>query len=110
MRICPTCGHVDPMCWRPNAWNPQYSYARIDQLEFFVPELWQLIKDKKPGEIVQLGEYLYWKTQGGSQTVRRCWIEDFKIVGKKGEPQERVDHSALAMVKPLTDFVRKAEE
>lgn len=105
MRICEKCGHVDHPMWRPNAWNPQYDYAPLESIEWNDEELWQLIKDKKTGEVIQRGVFVYWKTEGGSNTVRRCWIEDFKIVGKKGDPQERVDHSLLALITPLDEFL-----
>ena len=61
----------------------------MDTLEMFEPEVWDLMKDEPPGKVLQLGEFVYWRSPR-SDTVRRCWIEDFKIVGKRGSPQERV--------------------
>ncbi len=56
----------------------------------FEPELWEAIKDKPKGETIEIPPYVFWKSIK-SDTVRRCWIEDFKMVGKAGSPQERVD-------------------
>ncbi len=93
MRVCPKCGWEDHPMWRANAWNPMYDYAHYDSIEWNDQELWQLIKDKKVGEIIERPPFVYWKSQGKSNTVRRCWVEDFRRVGKKGDPQERVhDH------------------
>ena len=90
MRVCPNCGYEDHPMWRSNAWNPQYDYASLTAIEWNDTELWQLIKDTKLGQVVEMLPFVYWKTQSKSGTVRRCWIEDFKRVGKKGDPQERV--------------------
>lgn len=92
MRACPKCGHVDPICWRSGAFHPEFQYADFDSLELLETELFSAVKDKKPGEIIQIGDYVFWKSTR-SNTVRRIWIEDYKLVGKKGSPQERVSHN-----------------
>ena len=89
MRICPECGHEDPICWRPAAYHPEFSYAHLDGLDVLEPELAELLKGRRPGEMVQRGPYLYWRSTR-SETVRRVWVEDYKRVGKKGSWQERV--------------------
>ena len=91
MRICPKCGHLDPECWRPAAFHPEISYAYIDSLEVFSPEIVEQLKDKKPGEIIVVDPFVYWKSPR-SPTVRRTWIEDYKIKGKSVN-QERVSHN-----------------
>ena len=88
MRICPKCGHVDPIWWRANAWHPEFSYAQNTALEWNDPDLWEALRPLKRGEIIKRGPYLYWKSTR-SDTTRRVWIEDYKLVGKKGSPQER---------------------
>lgn len=89
MRVCPKCGHEDPIWWRPAAFHPEFSYAHNTSLESLEPELWALLKDLPAGAIVTVGPYHYWKSSR-SDTTRRIWVEDFKMVGKKGSPQERV--------------------
>ena len=89
MRVCPECGHVDPIWWRPAAYHPEFSYAHNTALEWNDPELWAALKPLKRGEIIKRGVYLYWKSTR-SETVRRVWVEDYKVVGKRGSPQERV--------------------
>ena len=91
MRICPKCGHVDPIWWRPAAYHPEFDYAHLEALEAMDLELYKIISSLRPGELTQQGPYLYWKSSR-SETVRRVWIEDYKIVGKRGSPQERVHH------------------
>lgn len=89
MRVCLKCGHVDPIWWRPSAYHPEFSYADFSGLELLDPELWGLLKERRRGEIVERGPYLYWRSSR-SDTVRRVWVEDYRWVGKKGSPQERV--------------------
>jgi len=89
MRICPECGHMDPIWWRPTAYHPEFSYAHNEALEAMDPELFAALAAVKRGEIVQRGPFLYWKSTK-SETVRRVWVEDYKIVRKRGSPQERV--------------------
>jgi len=88
VRICPKCGHIDPIWWRTAAFHPEFSYAQASALESLQPELWELLKDKRPGDIVQVGEYMYWKSTR-SDTVRRAWTEDLRLIGKKGSWQEK---------------------
>ncbi len=88
MRFCPECGHVDPIWWRPAIYHQEFSYAHTPSLENLDPELWELLKDKRPGEEVQVGEYIYWKSTR-SATVRRAWMEDLRLIGKKGSWQEK---------------------
>ena len=82
------CGHVDPIWWRPAAYHAEFSYAHNSSLELLDPELWELLRDKRPGEEVQVGEYVYWRSTR-SDTVRRAWAEDLRLVGKKGSWMER---------------------
>ncbi len=89
MGVCPKCGHEDAPCWRSAAFHTEHSYAQLSTLEMFEPELWEAIKDKPKGEVIKLLPYVYWKSIK-SETVRRCWVEDFKVLGKSGSPQERV--------------------
>jgi len=88
MRVCPKCGYEDAPCWRPGAYHQEHSYSQIDVLEMFEPELWEAIKNKDRGELIEIPPFVFWKSTR-SDTVRRCWIEDFKMVGKRGSPQER---------------------
>lgn len=88
MRVCPKCGYEDPICWRPAAYHPEFSYAHLSSLELLDPELWKALNEKRRGEIIQRGIYLYWRSTG-ADVARRVWIEDFKHVGKKGSPQEK---------------------
>lgn len=90
MRECPNCGYVDPECWRPAAFHQHIDYAYVDSLNLFEPEVFQLMKDKIPGEVVPLPPFVYWLSSK-SHTIRRSSIEDFKIKGKS-IPQERVSH------------------
>jgi len=88
MRICPKCGYIDPIWWRPAAYHQEFSYAHASSLEALDPELWELLRDKRPGEEVQVGEYVYWKSTR-SDVVRRAWMEDLRLVGKKGSWMEK---------------------
>ena len=88
MRICPRCGYVDPIWWRSAAYHPEFSYAHNTALLWNDPELWAALKSVKRGEIIKRGPFLYWKSTR-SDTTRRVWIEDYRLVGKKGNPQER---------------------
>lgn len=88
MRICPRCGHIDPIWWRPARHHPEFSYAHNTALEWNDPELWAALQTVKRGEIIKRGPYLYWKSTR-SDTTRRMWIEDYRLVGKTGSPQER---------------------
>ena len=89
MRICPRCGHVDPIWWRPAVYHPEFSYAHNTALEWNDPDLWAALRPLKRGDIIKRGSYLYWKSTR-SDTTRRIWVEDYKLVGKKGSSQERV--------------------
>ena len=88
IRICPKCGHVDPIWWRPAIHHPEFSYAHNSALEWNDPELWASLKPLKRGEIVKRGPFLYWKSTRGDVTRRVC-VEDYRLVGKKGSWQEK---------------------
>ena len=54
------------------------------------PQIYELLRTKKPGEMVKRGPYLYWKSTR-SEVARRVWVEDYERVGKKGSWQERAE-------------------
>ena len=87
MRICPVCGHKDGEEWRPAAFHHHISYAYLDSLYYTEPELYQKIKTAPAEAIIYYHPFVYWKSPR-SETVRRAWIEDFKLYGKT-VPQER---------------------
>lgn len=89
MRVCPKCGYEDPICWRPAAYHQEFSYTDFSSLELLDPLLWELLRQQKRGVIVRRDPFLFWRSSR-SDVVRRIWIEDFKRVGKKGNPQEKV--------------------
>lgn len=89
MRVCPKCGHKDPICWRPNGWHPEISYTYIDGMELLEPEIYAAIKNFKTGELFMIGEYVYWKVRSrGQPQIKRVHSSDFKNVGKRGSPME----------------------
>jgi len=88
-RICPRCGHVDPIWWRPAVYHQEFSYAHNTALVWNDPELWAALRPLKRGEIIKRGPFFYWKSTR-SDTTRRVWIEDYRLVRKKGSPQEKV--------------------
>ena len=92
MRVCPKCGYVDPIWWRPAAYHQEHSYASFDVIQWNEPKLWEQLKDLPRGELLRIEPFFYWKSTR-SDTIRRVWIEDYYLVGKSGNPQERVDHS-----------------
>jgi len=107
MKRCPKCGYVDPDCWRPAAFHPEISYAHIDGLEMFEPEVYEAIVDKAPGERVLVGEYVYWRSSR-SPTVRRSWVDDHRIVGKRGSSQERVNQDTRSINEVWTKKLPKS--
>lgn len=80
MRVCPKCGFIEPMEWRPSSWKSgQYiDLCRVSDLENLEPELFKKLKDKPIGETILEGYYAYRITKTGVWVQRR-WIEIYKI-------------------------------
>lgn len=89
MRICPRCGHVDPLHWLPAMYHQEFSYAHASSIELLDPELWAALTAVKRGDMVRRGPYLYWRSSR-SETVRRVWVEDYVRVRRKGSWLEKV--------------------
>lgn len=53
------------------------------------PDLWKALKAVKRGQLVRRGPFLFWRSSR-SDTIRRVWMEDYRIVGKRGIPQEKM--------------------
>ena len=87
MRVCPKCGFVEPMHWRPTTWkSAQYiDCCRLSDLEYNEPEFAERLK--KEGELIE-GHYAYRITKPGVWVYRR-WIEIFKVQGWKEIPAEK---------------------
>jgi len=102
MRICPKCGHCDPFWWRPRRSRVYCEYTKAETLEYNNPELMTKIKDALPGFYFD-GHFIYHISRTGLN-VERIELELFKIMRWGQEPQEKVDHSAMAHVPPLTDW------
>ena len=88
MRICPRCGYVDNIAWRPAMYHQEFSFAHREGLELLDPEIVAALMATKRGDMVRRGPYLYWRARS-TDTVRRCWVEDYRRVRRKGSWMER---------------------
>ena len=107
MRICPNCGYHDHPMWRPRRSRVFAEYTKAETLEYNDPKLFALIKEAHPN-IFSDGHFTYKITRGGN--VERIETEYYKFMGMGKEPQEKVDHSLLAMATPLTEFMKEDPE
>lgn len=102
MRICPRCGHEDPFWWRPRRSRVYCEYTKVETLEYNNPELMAKIKEIHP-ESYYDGHFIYHITKKGLN-VERIEKELYDFMKWGAEPQEKVDHSILSMIPPLTDY------
>ena len=107
MRNCPICGHKDPPWWRPRKSRVFCEYVKVDTLEWNNPDLFMKIKEAHPLPYDD-GHFIYHITKKGLN-VERIEIELYKFMKWGAEPQEYVDHSAMAFVQPLTDFMTRGD-
>jgi hypothetical protein len=94
MRVCPKCGYIEEIDWRPTTWkSAQYiDCCRVADLENLDPELASQLKaawkaNPGKGTIIQ-GIYAYRITKPGIWVFRR-WIDIFKIQGWAEIPAEQ---------------------
>lgn len=87
MRVCPKCGYVEPIEWRPTSWKAgQYvDCCRLTDLEVLNPQLARELKERK--QVIRK-HYVYKLSRTGVWVLRR-WIEIWKIQGWKEIPAER---------------------
>ena len=109
MRVCPKCGYIDPFCWRdPYSRGMEVSYARLDELEQYQPEIVKKLlesplKDKNPIREVVVGPYAYGLWNSGY--VRRRWVEIWKHQGWKTIPMEKHEPEKIKIkIKKLGSF------
>ena len=103
MRKCPDCGfEVHPM-WRPRRSRVFCDYVKTETLEYNDPELYKKIIDAAPDPYFD-NHFLYRITRTGlnAEMIEKYLYDMF---GWGREPQEKVDHSALAHVVPLDKFL-----
>ena len=83
MRVCPKCGYVEGIEWRPTTWkSAQYiDCCRMSELEATEHELAKKIKDTHPETVIE-GHYAYRMTKPKVWVMRR-WIQIYKIQGWK---------------------------
>ncbi len=107
MRVCPTCGHADHPMWRPRSSRPFCEYTKAETLEYNDPELFAKIKEAQPAFYFD-GHFIYHISRTGLNAER---IEKtlFDIMRWGQEPQEKVDHSAMANVPPLEEFLTRGD-
>ena len=106
MRVCPKCGHGDHPMWRPRASRPFCEYVKAETLEYNASELFAKIKDAQP-EFYFDGHFIYHISRTGLNVERiEKSLFDFMGWGREGNP-EKIDHSAMAHVAPLTEYMTK---
>lgn len=95
--------------WRPRNSRVFCDFTKSETLEYNDPELFRKIKEVQP-EFYFDGHFIYHITRTGLNVER---IEkkyyDFMGWGREGNP-EKVDHSALAHIQPLTEFMTNADK
>jgi len=106
MRICPNCGHEEHPVWRPRKSRVFCEYVKTETLEYNLPDLFTKIKEAYPVPYFD-GHFVYHITKSGLNVERiERSLHEIMGWGRDGEP-EKVNHSALAFVKPLTEFIKK---
>ena len=63
MRVCPKCGHEDPLCWHSYRWISDIDYATYDD---FVKEYLEL-KDIRIGQILADLHFYYRRSSRKNQ-------------------------------------------
>ena len=104
MRVCPECGHEDHPMWRPRPSRGFCDYTKANTLEYNDPELFAKIKEARP-DFYNDGHFIYNLTKTGVN-VERIEKSLFDFMGWGRERMEKVDHSLLAMVPPLTEYMK----
>ena len=103
MRICPECGHADHPMWRPRASRPFCEYTKAETLEYNDPELFAKVKEAAPEPFFD-GHFVYHISRTGLNAERiEKELYDYMKWGQ--EPQEKVDHSAMAPHPRLAEYM-----
>ena len=107
MRICPSCGHEDHYWWRPRRSRVYCEYTKTETLEFNNPDLFAKIKEAHPTPFFD-GHFIYHISRTGLN-IERIEKKLYDFMGWGREPQEKVDHSPLAMVPKLSEYISKED-
>jgi len=109
MKICPACGYEEHPMWRARSNRPFCSYVKADTLEYLDPELFKKIKHAmdqgKP--YYYDGTIVYHITKTGLN-VEKIAKQYHDYMGWGAEPQEKVDHSNLALMPKLAEYMTKS--
>ena len=94
--------------WRPRPSRTFVDYVKAETLEYNDPDLFMKIKEVHPNPFDD-GHFVYHITRTGLnvEKIERA-LHEYMGWGRDGEP-EKVDHSPLAFVKRLPEFMTKAE-
>lgn len=108
MRICPNCGYREHPMWRPRASRVFCEYTKAETLEYNDSKLFNLIKEAYPEPFFD-GHFIYHISRTGLN-VERIEKELYDIMKWGQEPQEKIDHSAMATMIPLTEFATEDDK
>ena len=89
MRVCPKCGYIDPMAWRPRSWHThsEIEICRASDLEYIDSELAKKIINADGGTV--LDKYYAYKLSKTKIWIYRRPRIVFDIQGWKDIPAEK---------------------
>jgi len=94
--------------WRPRNSRVFCEFTKAETVEYNDPELFMKIKEVHP-EPYYDGHFVYHISRTGLN-IERIEKELYDYMGWGREGYEKVDHSAMAHVKPLTAFATNADK
>ena len=106
MKICPKCGHHEAEYWRASRYRPLCSQTRADTIEWNDPELYKKIMEVNPNPYFD-GTFMYHLTKKGWIERIEKYYYDYMKWGQ--EPQEKVDHSNLALMPKLAEYMTNTD-
>ena len=71
MRVCPKCGYVDSMIWRPSRARRMVDIARYVEFKEEFPDV-----KLEVGKPIQIGDYAYKLTKAGVWVERQCVLSN----------------------------------
>lgn len=111
MKICPKCGYDEHPMWRSRSSRAFCSYVKTETLQYNEPELYEKIKkamdEGKPYYYDGTCVYHITKTGLNAEKIEK---EYYDYMGWGAEPQEKVDHSPLAHVPKLAEYMTNSSK